>query len=650
MPWVRLHAIKDYYDMVRTVLDAPENVKVVFNLTPTLLEQLEALCQDPDIDHLLAQCSREAGDLSTPELAALDKELFSVNVETMLSPHRPYRMLWKQYMSGGRFNRQDRLDLMVWFHLAWSGVTLRENPFVAGLLRKGSGFTVAERDRLFGLHRELIQQVIPIHREAARRGRVELTTTPYHHPILPLLCSTHAAAEAEDDIHLPETWFRHPDDADRHLERAVRMHERLFGAPPSGMWPAEGAVSEEALSRMAVHGAHWTATDESVLHKSLDGAEGSPDDVWQWGQLAIFFRNHELSDRIGFVYSRWDPEHAAQDFVARVRERGQKSDVADPVITVALDGENAWEHFAGGGYGFLRALYEELSSAADIEMVTPTEWLRTGATRRLAHLRPGTWIDSSFKTWIGDPVKNRAWDLLTHARSVLGSAPPSEGRDAALESMLCAEASDWFWWFGEGHSSNHDAQFDALFRAHVSEVYRSLGMGVPPELGEPLGEVAQLQGALQPTRCARPAITGEPTPYYKWAPAAHRPLQQGSIHRFEPIIEGTWAVHDDSVLSLRLDTRRRASKLVDEGYVLELCFAHPELEPLRFGSSGVDGVHIEAAVGRILEVALPLPRSDRLAFYWRALKDEDEVERFPWAGEVVVALRGGSLDLENWMV
>jgi len=648
LPWVRLHAIKDYVDMVQTIIDAPANVRATINLTPTLLNQLEELAENPYADRMYALSRKDPDALTFNEQSMLISESFSVHPDTMLNPYRRYVALREKDRRWKPFSRQDILDLIVWFHLAWSGETLRKDPFVAGLFRKERGFSIEERDQLLDLQHKILCDVIPIHKRALDLGRIEVSTSPYHHPILPLLCATEAAIQAEPDCPLPAVRFRYPQDAERHLELAVDMHKRLFGGRPDGMWPSEGAVSEAAVSRMAHHGIKWIATDEAILGRSL-GRGGKHDRVWAWNDLAIFFRDHELSDRIGFVYSRWAPEVAAADFVEQLRSRARFSEAQDPVITVALDGENAWEHFPGGGFDFLAAMYEALADADDIEMVTPSQWLETHTPERLERLAPGTWIDGSFRTWIGDPVKNRAWEVLTHARDAIDHEPPGPAANKAMEAMLCAEASDWFWWFGEGHSCSHDHAFDALFRRHVAAVYRALELPPPAILAEPLTPPSGDPTRLWPARMGRPEINGERNPYYKWASAGHAVLQQGSIHQAEPLVTAAMAIYDSESISFRLDTGRRADRLLGDQCDFELT-VEPNDVRVKITGEGTEGRYLEAACARVVEVAIANDYVGDVRFFWRVLMNGEEIERFPRAGELVMNVRGGSLDLENWVV
>ena len=638
MPWVRLHAAKDYVDMVTTLLAAPARVRATFNLTPVLVAQLQDLARDPDRDLVRALCGRRVSELGPGEREMLSRRCLGANEETMVAPYPRYAALARKVHAGTPVTDAELLDLTVWFHLAWCGTTLRSDPTVQALIAQGRGFSSAQRADLLGRMDAVVARTLAVHREAAESGRIELSTSPFYHPILPLLCRTEAAAEAEEGIPLPGARFRHPEDASLQLERAFRLHTEVFGAPPRGVWPSEGAVSEEALGLVAAAGAQWAATDEALLR-------GAPADrVWSFRGLGLLFRDHALSDRIGFVYSRWDPEHAADDFVQRLRERAAHSKRPHPIITVALDGENAWEYFPGGGYDFLAALYRRLGAAKDIRMATPSEVLSEHTPEPLERIVPGTWIDGSFRTWMGDPLKNRAWELLAYARQAFAeTAQPSQ---EAVEALLAAEASDWFWWYGEGHSSADDSVFDSLFRAHLQAVYERLGVPVPESLRAPLVPAARDDHRMEPLRLGRPTVDGRRTPFYKWVSGGRLPLRQGAIHRHTPMFVEAWAMYDAEVLTLRVDTATPAEELLADGCVFELHVGGQRITLDAVGGSGA----LQMAARQVVEVAVPLPAGTEAAIYWRLLRGGEQLDRFPTTGNLYVALRGAALEHENWVV
>jgi hypothetical protein len=179
------------------------------------------------------------------------------------------------------------------------------------------------------------------------------------------------------------------------------------------------------------------------------------------------------------------PDAAAHDFVRRIDAAGRAARAqgsVDPTVFVILDGENAWEHFEGQGRPFLRALYRALTTHPDIQTVTMREACAT-ATARLSRIRAGSWINSDFYIWAGHADDRRAWAQLARARLRLEAVPATHpGLARAWDALLVAEGSDWFWWYGDDHSSEHDAAFDELFRCHVRNVYLALGETPPHDL------------------------------------------------------------------------------------------------------------------------------------------------------------------------
>jgi alpha-amylase/alpha-mannosidase (GH57 family) len=346
-----------------------------------------------------------------------------------------------------------------------------------------------------------------VYQASRASGQIELSTTPFYHPILPLLCDTDVHLVAHPEHARPARRFSYPDDARLQVERAVTFHRRTFGEAPAGMWPSEGSVSDAIVPVVAAAGLRWMATDEDVLARTLRrplGRDGfghveragdlyRPYRVRAGGaEVVCLFRDHLLSDRIGFTYQSWDAGHAADEFVGRVREAGRRftAETGDAaVVTVILDGENAWEHYAGGGRPFLRTLYQRLQDAPDIETVTMSEAAASPTAAVLEGVFPGSWINADFSIWAGHRDDQTAWSVLAAARETLAARAATAGSEAvveATEELMIAEGSDWFWWYGDDHSSAQDAEFDELFRRHVSNVYRALGVAVPEQLGRSL--------------------------------------------------------------------------------------------------------------------------------------------------------------------
>src|SRR5262245_22340680 len=432
LPWVRMHGVRGYTDMAALLEEHPR-IRATLNFTPVLLRQLEQCVErwgGPKEDRLLHLCRSLPAPLPEGERAALVALLFSASRDRMIAPLARYHELHERVAptleSGARIPLSDGdvLDLAVLFHLAWSGFRVRRRPEVDELIRKGRGFNAADLDRLLAVHRDELAGLLPRVKRLADSGRVELSTTPDQHPILPLLCKLDST-EFPQSGGLDEPFrFEHADDAADHVRRAVETFQRVFGRPPRGMWPAEGAVSEAAVQELARAGVGWAASDEAILFASLpaNGDRGRatlyrPHRFGEGaGSLALFFRDHELSDRIGFTYQSWPAEAAARDFVRRLDEARSGAPFPDPVVPVILDGENPWEHYAGAGEPFLQALYRDLASHPRLSTVTLSEALGKseagGPLPRLPRLARGSWIHGNLDTWAGQREKLDGWRLL----------------------------------------------------------------------------------------------------------------------------------------------------------------------------------------------------------------------------------------------
>jgi len=522
LPWARLHALKDYRGMV-DVLEAFPGVRATFNLVPSLVRQVEAYAGGTGTDRLLRVGLTPADMLTASDRAFLVANGFHASFERMIAPQPRYAELFASREQAGRWTVDDLRDLQVWHKLVWMDPDrLREDFRLSQLVGKQRGFSEEDKSALRAVEVEWLQSTVGAYRRALERGQVELSISPYFHPILPLLCDTDAHLAAHPDATRPERPFRHPIDAREQLARAVRFHRERFGSAPRGVWPSEGAVSNLVVPIVAAEGLGWMATDEDVLARSMgeplprdgDGLPVRADllyrvyDVQAGGaHVRVLFRDHALSDRIGFTYQSWQPHHAADDFLWRVRESARRFSAAepdqDPIIAVVLDGENAWEYYEAGGRPFLRELYGRLQAAEDIRTVTMAEAANGGA-RPLPSLFSGSWIHADLYIWAGHRDDQRAWSQLSAARAVLDERAPyvaATARERAYEELMIAEGSDWFWWYGDDHSSPQDQEFDEQFRLHIRKAYEALGVMAPPELHESnitAGPGAMAGGVMEP--------------------------------------------------------------------------------------------------------------------------------------------------------
>ncbi len=580
LPWVRLHATKDYLDMALH-LERHPRIKATFNFVPSLLDQLdEAAAGTPDA--LFPLLERAPATLTPEERDEVLLRCASAPPWTLDRWPR-YRTLVQKAARARRAGTREPLadgDLVAlegWFLLAWLDPLFHDEPAAAAVLTRHADPGPVERDALLALHARLVGRVIPAYRALAERGQIELTESAYYHPILPLLVSHQAARRARPQMVLPSEPFAAPEDAARQIERGLERHARAFGARPAGMWPSEGGVSPEVCELVASAGVRWLATDEGVLWNSLPPAERGRGTLYRpWrvstaaGDVALFFRDHELSDRIGFIYHHWDAQEAVQDFLARVRRIGQEHGGAESaVVSIILDGENCWEHYPDDGGPFLEALYAALESAADIRTRTPADLLaeRAGAIPALASLHTGSWIDADFHIWIGHPEKNRAWDLLARTRRALVEAASTPAtHPAAWEALAAAEGSDWFWWYGEDHFTADKALFDRLFREHLMGARERAGLPVPGELMLPVARQRIKRAGTQPQNFIEPTIDGRRTHFYEWHGAGSFKTGAGgsSMHRGAGLAKEVHFGFDARHLFVRVDfTARLPGEAVD---------------------------------------------------------------------------------------
>lgn len=606
MPWVRLHALKDYYDMAAKLKDYPA-IRQTFNLVPSLLKQLKAYEAGEATDEYQRLSAKAPADMLEEERRWVLTRLFDANRWQMIDPHPRYKELAElreglQLDEALRiFQNQDLLDLQVWFNLVWvDPLFIEEDEFLKGLIQKGKGFTAEEKTRLLEKQAALLARVIPVHRELAQSGQIELTTTPFYHPILPLLCDSEIARECMPNTPLPRP-FRRPEDALKQLRKGLDYFESIFGFRPKGMWPSEGSVSPEALDLVAQCAIQWAATDEEILARSLgqaidrdaQGRMRNPLTLYQpylletpSGNLSMVFRDHFLSDLIGFHYSRASAQDAASDFVHRILAAGKswpKSAGRPPLISVILDGENCWETYPRDGHDFLDALYSKLSDSKEIACVTVGEYLQAfPATQKLKTIFPGSWINHNYRIWIGHSEDNRAWNLLNDARDMLGRASESgvvapEDLEKAWEELYIAEGSDWFWWYGDDHTSGQDELFDQLYRRHLMNVYRFVGQEIPAGLREPIGGIEAALTIQAPTAFITPVLDGRVTHFYEWQGAGFfNPRQRGgAMHQTSGFVEEVYFGFDLDHFYFRTRLHPSLDQLLESGHRLELHLSGP---------------------------------------------------------------------------
>ena len=554
LPWTRLHALKDYWGMVKVLEDFP-NFHATFNVVPSLGLQLEEYASGQFNEPWFELAFRDAEQLTREDKNEILQRAFQVNHERLLARWPRFLELyeWSRPAGGAQaqvtFTPRDWRDLQLLSQLAWMDEEwVARDPVINALSARGKDFSEKDKAALKKKQLEYLRTVLPIYREAAARGQIEISTTPFYHPILPLLCDSDIARVANPSTPLPRRAYRRPEDAREQLRRAREYHQRVFGVQPAGLWPSEGSVSDQALAIAAEEGFRWFGTDEGVLGRTLNvgffrEASGLPTNAeklyrpWrlQMGANGItgLFRDHLLSDLIGFVYSRMDSKAGAADLHGRLRAIGERLQSPQPLtVCLFLDGENAWEYYPGHGREFLREFYGRIQGDADFRALTASEAIAAaGDIPQTEGIFPASWINANFDVWIGHAEDVQAWDLLWDAREAYAraaearkqgrkDAPGEEALQQAKESLLAAEGSDWCWWYGPEHSTANDAEFDALYRRHLTAIYRALGLVAPDELAKPIKRQPERALFLAPSEYLRVDVNGRDSSYFEWLGAA----------------------------------------------------------------------------------------------------------------------------------
>ena len=677
MPWTWLHAVKDYGEMLATIEET--GVPVTINLVPSLLEQLERYAAGEDHDRWLDLLRRKPAELTQDERHFMLAHFFSANEETQILSQPRYHQLFRQRGQAPDyavqdFSDQDLLDLQVWFLLAWTGSHLRRNSaHVAELLRQGEHYQPEQKHQLLDVCHAELKRVIDYHRRLEGAEQIEISVTPYAHPILPLLCDLQTAQQPSPGLPLPTADFRHPEDARLQVREGLRTATRIFGQRARGMWPSEGGVSAAAVRIMAEEGALWAATDEDILARSLDGGLVNRRDlyqVYQFNDLPLLFRDRELSDRIGFLYAGWETTGAVADLSKRlVKIAGQ---APGGTVAIILDGENCWERYPDNGYPFLRDFYQALLDTPELQPVTVKSAVAAAQPVPLRQLAAGSWIRADFTTWIGHPEKNLAWELLRQARqdtlrdevdNALEHA--EEPLSDLIRELLRAEGSDWLWWYGDEHATTQADIFDRLFRRHLEGLYHLRGMPVPGRLHQAIKPTSKKMTGIEPSARFTPDIDGRIGDFFEWLAAGTLELAVGgAMYASHDSLRRLYYGYDAEKLYFRIDQPELIQRLCGPQGIFEIRLTAKELFHLRYhmtdGSLEIqqqgDGKAVgQAACAKVLELAVPLEvlslqPGDSMNLSCHALQNGRENGRWPTEGNAHFCYRGQVLDEENWVL
>ena len=635
LPWTRMHALKDYYGMVKILEEFPQ-IKQTFNLVPSMMVQVEEYARGEANDPFLNIALKPAESLTPNEQAFILRNFFMANPGRMIYRYQRYGELFTAHQAAQEktlFAPQDFRDLQVLSQLAWFDEEFQDHdPEVRYLLEKGRDYSLEDQSLMGRKQREILALVIPQYRKLAATGQIEISTTPFYHPILPLICDSDIAQVSHPHVHLPPR-FRYPEDARIPLQRARDYTKQTFGVAPVGLWPSEGSVSDEALSIAADVGFGWAATDNGVLERTLN--RGASPDVtykpYKWTRdnhsIGMIFRDHLMSDLIGFVYSGMDSGAAAGDFLRRIHDNcaGILASGRDAMVPIILDGENAWEYYDRNGRPFFRELYRGIQADPRMEAITVQEAFQKMPPEALLNIFPGSWINANFDVWIGAEEDNKAWRLLLDARRAYDAATgiTEQQRAMAMEEIMIAEGSDWNWWYGPEHHTDNREEFDQIYREHLANVYKALGVAAPPELSLSILRTEVRETYTPPTGPITPVIDGLIGSYFEWLGAGvyavdHR---DGAMHGKRALLKEVLYGSDGSSLYVRVDFAESGEQLEELEIQVHPQTGSGQLAVIRLRSGAavmVSGSQVSAAFQDVLEIGVEMTdavKGIRLSFW-----------------------------------
>jgi alpha-amylase/alpha-mannosidase (GH57 family) len=639
LPWLRLHALKDYYGMVHILEEFP-SLRLTFNLVPSLLAGLE-LYNAGVTDTFQEVFRKPAAALSRDESDFLVQHFFAIHYENHIKPFRRFDFLYQKKMAclaqqatpdwRQIFSLAELRDLQVWFQLSYFDEFYKNtDPRVSALIAKGHSFSEKDKATVSTVENDILRQIVPEYRKFQASGQIELCTSPFYHPIMPLLLDPQQGRKANPGLPAYDLEFDWEDDLRAQLHAALELMEKSFGCRPRGIWPSEGGLSEKVVFILDQMGIAWTASDEHILSRSLPRELErnsrfeitSPEVLYKpyrlaGSQLRIFFRDQLLSDLIGFYFQKFPAADAASDLYGRIKSIARSSP-EELTIPIILDGENAWEFYPNSGRDFLREFYRLLSLDSEIETITFSQALDSPSLE-LAKLKAGSWINGNFDIWIGDHEDQRAWELLKGAKDAFIAAKSllDPKQILAIEELVhTAQGSDWFWWYGRENYTPDIAVFDNLFRQNLIKIYQILQQPVPEPLTRPIAKAvhADRLNIIQPRDYLEARIDGKISDFFEWQDAGRIDINSygGAMNIANPIVKTICFGFDRGHVFLRIDTKKDALTYFENGFSLSVSlenerkhwqgviFKKAQIMAMDNFSAGALG-----AVGRIIEIQLP---------------------------------------------
>lgn len=580
MPWVRLHAVKDYLDML-LILNNFKKIKLNFNLVPILLDSFIDYGEKDAHDIHSRLTVTQISELTNDDKEFILNNFFDTNYSSMIFPYENYNELYQKRFATEKadiraFSDEEYSDIMAWFNLAWIDPSFKDEfPELQNLLEKSKDFTFEDRLEIIELHRKIIRMIIPAYKEFSEKGKIEITTSPFYHPIIPIMLDMKSSQKNLSTVDSTLYSLNLEDDARIQTKSALDRLEEIFGTRPKGIWPSEHCVSPQTLEIFKELGAEWTISDEGILTNSINlefvrDFKGHPEDPYfltksykyktKNSDIKVIFRDSVIPKLISFEYANHDPKVAANDLYDRIKviqNKLQSSPDKHHLLTIAMDGENCWENYVEDGTTFLKTIYSMIEEDSTLETVLISDYIeKEKYHKELKKIHSGSWINKNFQLWVGEPIKNLAWTYLKKVKEDLtefiAKNPKHKNIELAQRELLIAQGSDWFWWYGEPNDSGQDHIFDYLFREHLKNVYRYLDIKHPAYFDSPMISIFT-QTAIQPMNTISPKIDGlEESDEEDWHGAGCLNLPDGPILQDNKLFERICYGADENNFYLRL--------------------------------------------------------------------------------------------------
>ena len=665
MPWVFLHAIKDYYD-IPWYLEKFPNIKATFNLVPSLLTQIEGYLNGSANDKFLEMLKKDVNSLRLDEKSFLSEYLFLANEQHMVKPLPRYYELLLKYKAPDSsfeiFSNEEILELEVLFLLAWCGNFLREsNELVKAFLKQEKNYSEKQKNDLINELYSFLSELIPYYKKLQDNKQIDISTTPFYHPILPLLIDRQSAKEARSDVVLPTSSAKYEDFASLQVTSAVDYFEKLFDKKPKGFWPSEGSVSNKTISLLSSHGVQWACTDEEILSKTLNNSNKEllykPYSLkTENGKVNLFFRDKYLSDLIGFDYSKKSAKEAASDFVSHLKNIYLNAS-SSPLVPVILDGENAWEFYPNNAQDFFEELYKLLDEQAWCETVLFDEVPQIEDLKftELSSLNSGSWINGNFDIWIGSPEKNKAWELLDLTKNSFDEVKNSLDEQTLQKvenEFMIALGSDWFWWYGDDHYTELNHQFDEQFRAHLKNVFELMNKEVPREIFVPIvkKDAANQVNILQKDFIS-PVVDGNMSNYFEWLNCGRMDIKKefSTMDSSSSVIEYLYyGVDRQNNLYLYLEGNKVQSlgefelrvTLEDKIFIFDF--------KKKLQTISQNGTYFDLAFSKGIEIKVYDFKLKKVGFSFELFKKKKKIQRYPLYDETVLDFE--NLFLKSWYI